>query len=109
MPRSTARILADEVCYRPIESETGKQALEALASHAEIAAALVDLRLPDMDGVELAKAMRRAKPDLRLVIASGQSVPAASLAEIPGPPVSTLLKPFTAQQLERLLFEEVED
>ncbi|HMA51429.1 MAG TPA: response regulator [Magnetospirillaceae bacterium] len=102
--RSLAMMLED-LGYRPIETETAKQALAAIDADASIAAAMVDLRLPDLDGVELAKALRRKRPDLRLVIASGQSVPEASLAEIPGPPVGTLMKPFNALQLEKLLFD----
>jgi DNA-binding NtrC family response regulator len=106
--RHSLAMMLDDMGYRPIEAETGEEALMALEKESGIAAALVDLRLPDMDGVALVRALRRADPALRVVIASGQLVSAASLAEIPGPPISTLMKPFSAQQLERTLFEDLE-
>ena len=106
--RRSLVMMLEELGYRPIEAGTGKEALAILNAESEIVAALVDLRLPDIDGVDLAKALRAKRPELRLVIASGQSVPDASLAEIPGPKVGMLLKPFNALQLEKLLFEELE-
>jgi DNA-binding NtrC family response regulator len=94
--------------YRPVEAGNGKEALAVLDTEPEIVTALLDRRLPDMDGVDLAKALRAKRPALHLVIASGQSVADSSLAEIPGSKVGMLLKPFNALQLERLLFQELE-
>ena len=70
--RSLAMMLEDLGC-RVIEAESARQALASLEAEPGIGAALVDLRLPDMDGVELAGKLRGLRPELRLVIASGQS------------------------------------
>lgn len=89
--------------YGVIEAETAHQALTVLGTAEHIDAALLDFRLPDMNGLELAGRLRGLKPDLRLVMVSGQPVGHAELARIAGPPVGMLLKPFSALQLEELL------
>lgn len=101
--RSSLAMMLEDLGYGVVEAETGQQALTLLGSAERIDAALVDFRLPDMDGLELAARLRGLKPDLRLVMVSGQPVGQAELARIPGPPVGMLLKPFNAAQLENLL------
>ena len=102
--RSSLAMMLEDLGYRVVEAETGQQALTLLGTAEQIDAALVDFRLPDMDGLELAGRLRGMKPDLRLVMVSGQPVGQAELARIPGRPVGMLLKPFNASQLEELLY-----
>jgi CheY-like chemotaxis protein len=101
--RSSLAMMLEDIGYGVIEAETAQQALAALATAQHIDAALLDFRLPDMNGLELAGRLRGLKPDLRMVMASGQPVGQMELARIPGPPVGMLLKPFSASQLEDLL------
>ncbi|HMA50920.1 MAG TPA: response regulator [Magnetospirillaceae bacterium] len=102
--RSSLAMMLEDLGYGVVEAETAEQALTLLGTAEQIDAALVDFRLPDMDGLELAGRLRGMKPDLRLVMVSGQPVGQAELARIPGPPVGMLLKPFNAAQLEDLLY-----
>jgi CheY-like chemotaxis protein len=48
----------------------GEDALALLAKHPEIAVLFSDIRLPGIDGIELAKAARGLKPDLQIVLTS---------------------------------------
>jgi CheY-like chemotaxis protein len=48
----------------------GYDALALLAKHPEIAVLFSDIRLPGIDGVELAKAARELRPDLQIVLTS---------------------------------------
>jgi DNA-binding NtrC family response regulator len=105
--RSSLAMMLEDIGYGVIEAETAEEALAVLAKTARIDAALVDVRLPDMDGVELAGKLRELRPDLRLVMVSGQPVGPGALARIPGPAVGMLLKPFDAMQLEELLYESL--
>jgi signal transduction histidine kinase/DNA-binding response OmpR family regulator len=105
--RSSLVMMLEDLGYEVIEAENAQQALAALDAAARIDAALVDVRLPDMDGVELAGKLRQISPDLKLVMVSGQPVGSGALARIPGPPVGMLLKPFNVMQLEELLYESL--
>jgi DNA-binding NtrC family response regulator len=49
---------------------SGQEALELLRRH-RFAAAFLDAKLPDMDGLELAGQMRRLDPDIKIVMVSG--------------------------------------
>ncbi len=102
--RSSLVMMLEDIGFAVIEAETAHEALAALNAAPRVDAALVDFRLPDMDGLTLAARIRAIKPDLRLAIVSGQPVGTADLAKIPGPPVGMLLKPFNAMQLEDLLY-----
>jgi len=44
--------------------------LALLAKHPEIAVLFSDIRLPGLDGIELAKAARALRPDLQIVLTS---------------------------------------
>ena len=69
--RATAsRILADMGC-EVFDSYNGRSALRLLESHPEIEVLFADVRMPGMDGFELAEAARRLRPDLRIVLTSG--------------------------------------
>ncbi len=103
--RTSLIMMLEDMEYRVIEAETAKQALAIVAGDETIDAALVDFRLPDMDGLELAAKMRGLRSGLRLIIVSGQSVAPQALTAVPGPAVGMLLKPFTADQLENYLSE----
>ncbi|HEX6841464.1 MAG TPA: response regulator [Stellaceae bacterium] len=48
----------------------GDDALMLLAKHPEIAVLFSDIRLPGIDGIELAKAARELRPDLSIVLTS---------------------------------------
>ncbi len=85
--------------YSVLEAEGGPEALrrgpEALD---EVALAVVDVVMPEMDGWELARALRLRRPRHPVLFISGY-VPNQSTAELPGEPSSFLAKPFTPEQL----------
>lgn len=52
----------------------GQQAIDLYRRHGEaIAAVLLDVRMPDLDGPETLKALRRLNPDLRICFMSGDT------------------------------------
>ncbi len=58
--------------YRVVSAASGREALEKLK---EIAVALVvsDLRLPDLDGIELLKRSRELRPEVEVVMITGHA------------------------------------
>jgi len=55
----------------PCQKALSAQAAIDLAQHHGFRLAFLDLTLPDMKGLELAKRLRQIDPDLRIVILSG--------------------------------------
>ena len=57
-----------------ITAVDGQEAVEIFEQHAdEIVAVLLDLTMPRMDGVAAFEAMRRIKPDVKVILCSGFS------------------------------------
>jgi CheY-like chemotaxis protein len=68
--RTIAAALVEEIGYEVEAAESGEAALKALASGG-FALLLTDVAMPGMTGVELARKVRAAMPDLPIVFASG--------------------------------------
>jgi DNA-binding NtrC family response regulator len=58
--------------YATIEAEDGVQALRMLEQHAGIALVLSDIRMPNLDGIELEQTCRERWPALPVVLMSGE-------------------------------------
>jgi CheY-like chemotaxis protein len=87
--------------YHAELASSGQEALARFAEHkGDIRLALLDLTMPDGSGDHVAEELRRASPDLPLVVMSGHS---DTRPETPG--VHFLPKPFSLDDLERVLGE----
>ena len=70
--RATAVRMMEDLGCKVFETYNGKDALKLLQGHPEIQVLFADVRMPGMSGTELAEAARRLRPDLRIVLTSGQ-------------------------------------
>jgi PAS domain S-box-containing protein len=68
--RSTIRVLG-AVGYAPVPAASGQEALELIASGLKIELVLADFAMPEMTGVELAKAIRATHPNLPVILVTG--------------------------------------
>src|SRR5215470_4785465 len=97
--RHTLRgVLADEG-YDVLEAPDGRRALELLA-HAEPRLAIVDVWMPEVDGVELVERMRTQAPGVPIIVISGHGTIETAVRVIRLGAFDFLEKPF---QLESLL------
>jgi two-component system chemotaxis response regulator CheY len=73
--RSLLRRTLTEVGYEVLEAGNGLEALELLGSCDPVDLALVDWNMPEMDGLELVKAMRadRTYADMVVMMVSAES------------------------------------
>jgi CheY-like chemotaxis protein len=78
---------------------TGREAMQ-LVEELDPEIAIVDIRLPDVDGLRLAEALRTVNPDLDVVFASGHGGGDVVFA---GSPQRFLQKPFSTETLLRTL------
>ena len=69
--RATAVQLFEELGCEVFDAYNGQSALKILDAHPEIQVLFADVRMPGMNGSELAHVARRLRPDLRIVLTSG--------------------------------------
>lgn len=97
--RHTLRgVLVDEG-FEVIEAANGRAALESL-DHTEPRLALVDIWMPEMDGIELVQRMREQIPQVPIVVMSGHGTIETAVRAIRLGATDFLEKPF---QLDALL------
>jgi two-component system response regulator AtoC len=93
---------AEEAGFEVVACQTGKDALNQLADHrADVAA--VDLRLPDVGGIEVLRAIREADPDCQVILMSGDATIDSAVEAVKLGAVDYLTKPLDFQRLTHLL------
>ncbi|MBN1344693.1 MAG: PAS domain S-box protein [Phycisphaerae bacterium] len=70
--RSICRQVLEKVGFTVLAAEDGRQALDLFREHPdEIVCVLLDLTMPNMDGEETFRELRRIRKDVRVILASG--------------------------------------
>jgi len=87
-----------------VEKADGLRAAEERAARAHFDLALVDLAMPDGDGVETLRALRRVHPDLPAILNSGYALDGRVQEALDAGFAGFLQKPFTVENLS----EEIE-
>lgn len=100
--RWSLRELLQEQGYRVVVAETGHQALERSAG-ADLA--LLDWRLPDTDGLRVAKALRRSRPSCPVILMTAYGTPELFEQAAANEVYRVLLKPFDLEEVVRLVRE----
>jgi DNA-binding response OmpR family regulator len=83
--------------YEVLAAEDGRQAI-ALVRQRSCYALITDLEMPEQEGIETIREIRRSHPTLRIVVISGGSPENVRAAMMLGGTVG-LLKPFNRDQL----------
>jgi two-component system cell cycle sensor histidine kinase/response regulator CckA len=98
--RAAIRRLLESHGYRVIEAQNGATALQLLDDRAvpSISLVLTDLRMPVMDGRQLASALARRHPSLPIVFMSGFTAQLMDLRLV-SPHLAFLAKPFRDHDL----------
>ncbi len=92
--------------YRLLVSHSAEEALVKVAAHiGAIDLVISDVVMPGMDGVELIRALRRTRPDLKAVLTSGYAGGAMARHQVVESGIPFLQKPFTSNGLSRLVRE----
>lgn len=100
--RGTLRgVLADEG-FTVLEAENGRTALELLATAAP-RLAIVDIWMPEIDGVELVQRMRRRAPDVPIIVISGHGTIETAVRVIRSGAFDFLEKPFELDALLQIV------
>ncbi|NQS88939.1 response regulator [Patescibacteria group bacterium] len=107
------RILLTELLtgmgYRISEAKDGKEAMK-LVEIGPIDLVMTDLKMPEMDGIELTRAIRRIKPNLPIIVYSAYRFIDTAPVALKAGANEYLAKPFLEikikQTVERLLKEK---
>jgi len=96
--------------YRVLLASDGAEAAEAYASRqTEIAAVLLDMMMPVLDGTATIMVLRRINPSVRIIAASGLSVNEPDGGAVRLGVRHALMKPFTAETLLKTLKQVLDD
>jgi CheY-like chemotaxis protein len=100
MLRAGIRRLLEDAGYAVVEAENGAAALQLLENGGSegIALVLTDLRMPVMDGRQLASALARRHPSLPIIFMSGFTAQLMDLRLV-SPHLAFLAKPFRNDDL----------
>jgi CheY-like chemotaxis protein len=92
--------LVEQIGFRPLRAASGREALEVFRRHArEVTLVILDLIMPEMDGVEVLHEIRRIRPDVRVLVSSGYIEQEASGRFGEDRPDGFITKPFTLSGL----------
>ena len=101
--RVTSRML-EGLGFRVIAASGPRQALDLARDHiGSIDLLLSDVIMPGINGRELAEAVRRLRPGMKVVFVSGYTDDVALLQQLRAHTLFFLQKPFTAQGLGQML------
>ncbi len=98
------RILLNELLngigYRVLQAENGKEAM-GLVEVGPIDLVMTDLKMPEMDGIELTRAIRRIRPDLPIIVYSAHRFIDTAPAALKAGANEYLAKPFLRTKIEQ--------
>ncbi len=86
--------------YRVLTAQNGVQGLSLFEHHQhELRALITDTDMPYMDGIGVVHSIKRLKPDLPVIIASGSNRDTEQMEKMEAQHLTNLGKPFSAEQL----------
>ncbi|CAN5205956.1 hypothetical protein BH11PLA2_BH11PLA2_19040 [soil metagenome] len=86
--------------FTVIAADSGPEGVTSIRGHAEkIDAAVIDMTMPKMDGLETSKAIRAVQPGLPIILMSGYSVTELTRQSLGFEITAFVQKPFTLSQL----------
>jgi len=100
------QLILQEVGYLVDTALTGRQAVE-MAGLTDYQMAILDIKLPDISGIEVARKIRKRQKDIHFIIISGYPELADSIEAINVGIDEILLKPIQPDELLRAVKESL--
>lgn len=105
--RKVLQTILEEKGYSVDTAETAKEAIEK-TKKAFYNLALIDIRLPDMEGVELLTKIRDTVPKMRKIIITGYPTLQNAIAAVNRGANAYILKPFDVDKVLATIRDELE-
>jgi two-component system cell cycle sensor histidine kinase/response regulator CckA len=98
------RALLERLGYRVLEAMTGKEAVDIVEGFdGNIDLALLDIRLPDMDGGKAYPIIKEARPNLKVIVCSGYAIDGPAQEVLDAGAQDFIQKPYSLSTLSKKL------
>jgi two-component system NtrC family response regulator len=105
--RETLTAILQEEGYRVDSAESGKEAIEKTRT-GFYNLALIDVRLPDIEGIDLLKEIKETVPKIRKIIITGYPTLQNAVEAVNNGADAYVLKPFEIEKVLRIIKEQLE-
>lgn len=96
--------MLENLGYRTIEAKTGSEAVNIVRTfEGEIGVALLDIKLPDMEGGKAFQLIKEAKEDLKVIVCSGYALAGAAQEILDAGAQGFMQKPYSLATLSETL------
>jgi len=85
--------------YEVVEAETGEQAIEKLTQNPDVAVALLDIMLPDIDGFEVCRRIRAKNPNIGIIMLTARTQELDKVTGLMTGADDYVTKPFSPTEL----------
>jgi two-component system cell cycle sensor histidine kinase/response regulator CckA len=108
--RTTIQSLIEKLGYRVMGAGSARAALELIRTYdGDIDLALLDIKLPDMEGGNLFPLIKQLRPDIKVIICSGYSLDIHVEQILKGGANGFLQKPFALKTIANKIREVLEE
>ena len=104
--RSSLHLFLDQIIDNGVDYHFFKDDVEGILDYAnknDIEGAFLDIYMPNMNGIELAKKLISIKPNIKIVFVTGYIVKSSDLRDIYDNVLGVINKPVTADELVRYI------
>jgi len=106
--RAIGREMLQELGFDVITASDGKEAMKLFNEHPDICAVILDLTMPHMDGEQTFRALRKANPDISVIISSGYSEQEVTQRFVGKGLAGFIQKPYKLSTLKEVLRQFME-
>ena len=106
--RETGKGLLEHLGYQVLLADNGREAVDVFNDKQDdIDLVILDIVMPRMGGVKAADKIREVRPDMPVIFATGYDPDSSMNSEMPTRREIILNKPFSAQELSRVVSENI--
>lgn len=99
--------MVESLGYRVRTAHSGHEALKIIQEDREVRLLFSDVMMPGMNGVQLARAAKKHRPDLGVILTSGLTESTIEKSDADGTPFDFISKPYKMTALARQITQAI--